>query len=281
MECPKCHKELPEASKFCPECGFNIIQVTDNSVKQNNINETKNVVVGEIHQYYGKEDKHIKISGSKIACGATIAILLVAVIGLAISNHKHLEEIETLSKETASYTSNTESSVVDDGSFENSDEEFPSDIQANAAVSDSDNGDGNFVEAELGKMYSVSADYGDFEVSIDSASKADARQWGAESNLSEGQMLVSVNCTANNINHSGIFEDGLHLYNYIITEDEDGYSREFYNLSASGNGEYQLDYIIPPGIKAKVGLLYIVPEDCKKIDVIINQEYIVKDISIK
>lgn len=83
MFCKFCGKQIEDNSKFCPECGKNLISGTNNHQTQdsNNFDYTKSAMY---NPYYVPDVEPVKGSmkgkGCLIGCGAAVGILLIIFI---------------------------------------------------------------------------------------------------------------------------------------------------------------------------------------------------------
>ena len=91
---------------------------------------------------------------------------------------------------------------------------------------------------------------------------------------------MSVNSIIENIDFANEAYGGLYLDRFVEVSDEDDFIQEHFDIRGPTNGEYQLNFTVPTGGKAKVGYVYIIPKDCEKVNITINGALVIKDVKI-
>lgn len=128
---------------------------------------------------------------------------------------------------------------------------------------------------DVGETVTVESKYGSFEVKVVSAAKTD---WYDEDDSS---YAATVRFEINNIDYVGEYDEG-YLNGYTLSdvgvltaEDEEGFTKTFYDIAGPTDGEYGVEEDINTGQKAKASFPYIVGNDITKLIININNQYLV------
>lgn len=267
-ECPYCHNQISENEKYCPNCGnkneiyINNIAQSDSSSFSNNSNS-----VFIINQ----ENKKIKAKSSKsfghgIVLGGIIGIAVGGVC-LGVIGKSLFQNASTSNQE-----SNKSSSYQEVEKVVTTQESETKEVPAVTSLE----------EAKLNKELTIKTDEGSFKIKVVSVT---VPEWPKEPDNEsfynfDTQKVVSVNCIVENIDFENEAYGGLYLGRFVTVSDEDDFIQEHFDILGPTNGEYQLNFTVPTGGKAKVGYVYIIPKDCKKVNITINETSILKGVKI-
>lgn len=267
IKCPECENEIDATFKMCPNCGTKLIQNnTLNNIDSSSFSHNSNSVF-VINHNDGVTSKHSKklmknpiftgIIGFFIGCICTGVSLTI------FSNHSQF-----------SYNKN-----VQDANNEIISESVDKDVDN---VIDKNNTTSTELEkASLSEKLLIRTEEGSFYITIiDITEPGWAKTSTGNYYDSDSQKVISLNCVVESIDFMNDIYGGLYINRFITVFDEDDFIQEHLDIQGPSNGEYQLNYTIPTGGKAKVGYTYTLPKDCQSISININDQYLVDEISI-